>query len=75
MVSQLLNSAIHHKDDLIQRIAIGLSNGLVCLGTAQKAKIGEAGVIRNILRIIEEKVLESKCLSRPGQDRCACLTS
>lgn len=62
--STLLRTSEHNKGILFtpilgfisQRIAIGLSNGLVCLGTTQKAKIGEAGVIRNILRIIEEKV-------------------
>ena len=55
IVVQLLETALAHYDDLIQRICIGLSNSLVCSGTEEKARIGKAGGIRNIMELIRLK--------------------
>eukprot|EP01135_Chromosphaera_perkinsii_P011813 Nk52_evm4s2506 gene=Nk52_evmTU4s2506 len=55
LVVQLLETALAHYDDLIQRICIGLSNSLVCSGTEEKARIGAAGGIKNIMELIKLK--------------------
>eukprot|EP00126_Sphaerothecum_destruens_P015460 Sdes_comp9464_c0_seq1m931 len=57
LVLQLLRTSLSHYDDLIQRICVGLSNSLVCVGNEEKAKIGRNGGVSYLIQLIRAKIM------------------